>query len=73
MESVAEIIHDTEDWQNQITLTTAESETIPVGECNFLHTTYGGGEGRYCFRLDTIMDPVEVVSVTLFGQTFSLK
>ena len=62
---------------HMVFLTTRGGETIPVGERNFLLTQYKTDvreqdHGRYCFRLDSIIDPAEVAAVTLFGQTVSL-
>ena len=70
-------LHGREDWPEQVFLTTRGGETIPVGERNFLLTQYKTDvreqdHGRYCFRLDSIIDPAEVAAVTLFGQTVSL-
>ena len=70
-------LHGRGDWPEQVFLTTRGGETIPVGERNFLLTQYKTDvreqdHGRYCFRLDSIIDPAEVAAVTLFGQTVSL-
>ena len=55
-----------------------DGRTVPVGEFHFLLTTYKtdcqeADQGRYCFRLSEIIDPAEVVSVSLFGQSFALE
>ena len=70
-------LHGRKDWQETVFLTTTEGDTLLVGESNFLLTQYKTDlreedRGCYCFRLDTITDPAEVASITLFGQTFSL-
>lgn len=78
LESMAtDALHGRKDWAEQVFLTLETGETIPVGEPNFVLTQYktdiqGRDHGRYCFRLDSIIDPAEVTAVTLFGQTFSL-
>ena len=56
----------------------ADGGTVPVGEFNFLLTTYKtdcqeADQGRYCFRLPQIIDPAQTVAVSLFGQSFSLE
>lgn len=71
------VLHQREDWQSVVKLVTGEGESLPVGECNFIHTTYktdlqARDEGRYSFRLAEIIDPAEVTAVELFGQRFSL-
>jgi len=81
LEEVGNLIHNKDKWddlQEDMALTAADSREIKVGPYNFLHTTYKTDlqpedHGRYCFRLAEITDPAEVISVTLFGQTFSLK
>lgn len=69
--------HDREDWPEQVFLTLAEGETLPVGEPNFLVTHYKTDlrredQGRYCFRLPGIIDPAEVTAVTIFGAEFPM-
>lgn len=68
---------DREDWWEQVFLTTQAGGTIPVGEPNYLFTQYKTDilkedRGRYCFRLQSVIDPETVTSVTLFGQEFPL-
>lgn len=67
-------LHGREDWPELITLTMADGQEFSPGELKFLHTQYKTDlleqdRGRYCFSLQSIIDPVEVVSVTLFGQS----
>lgn len=77
MDSTA--LHGTrEDWPERAFLTLEDGRTVPVGEFHFLLTTYKtdcqeADQGRYCFRLSEIIDPAEVVSVSLFGQSFALE
>ena len=73
METIGRDVNDSEKWQKQVILNTIEGQGLPVGDCNFLHTIYTSDSGLYSFRLESIMDPAQVASVTLFGQTFSLK
>ena len=35
--------------------------------------TWGALYGRYCFRMDEILDPETVSSVSAFGETFSIE
>lgn len=70
-------LHGRKDWSEQVSLTLAEGESVPVGEPNFLLTQYktdlrGEDHGQYCFRLPRIIDPAEVTAVTIFGTEFSL-
>lgn len=36
-------------------------------------TNYLDKRGRYCFRMDEILDPETVSSVSAFGETFSIE
>jgi len=61
-------------WQNEIILHTKTGEVIYMGD---FHMGHIGGKpnaffAHYQFSPEKIIDPAEIVSVTLYGQTFSL-
>lgn len=41
--------------------------------CDSLTLIYLDKRGRYCFRMDEILDPETVSSVSAFGETFSVE
>ena len=41
--------------------------------CCLFITNYVDKRGRYCFRMDEILDPETVSSVSAFGETFSVE
>ena len=60
-----------------LALRTADGRTVAAGERILLSTLYrtdlrAEGTGRYLFRLAEPIDPDEIVSYTLFGQSFPL-
>lgn len=72
------LFHSQEDWSEFITLTMTDGRQLSPGELKFLVTQYKTDllevdRGRYCFGLPEIIDPAEVTSVTLFGQSFALQ
>ena len=48
-------------------------ETVGAADWLFLITNYADKRGRYCFRMDEILDPETVSSVSVFGETFSIE
>jgi len=41
--------------------------------CDSLTLIYLDKRGRYCFRMDEILDPETVSSVSAFGEMFSVE
>ncbi len=77
LKSVERSVQDADELRRSIALTTADGRTVGAGESYSLLTTYktdlqAEDRGHYYFRLAEITDPAEVVSIALFGQTFSL-
>ena len=54
-------------------VTLQSGETVGAAERLFLMTNYLDKRGRYCFRMDEILDPETVSSVAVFGETFSVE
>lgn len=54
-------------------ITLQSGETIGAADSLFLITKYLDKRGRYCFRMDEILDPETVSSVSAFGETFSVE
>lgn len=54
-------------------VTLQSGETIGAADRLFLITKYLDKRGRYCFRMDEILDPETVSSVSAFGETFSVE
>ena len=54
-------------------VTLQSGETIGAADRLFLITKYLDKRGRYCFRMDEILDPETVSSVFAFGETFSIE
>ena len=54
-------------------VTLQSGETVGAADMLFLITKYLDKRGRYCFRMDEILDPETVSSVSVFGETFSIE
>ena len=54
-------------------VTLRNGETVGAADWLFLITNYLDKRGRYCFRMDEILDPETVSSVSAFGETFSVE
>lgn len=54
-------------------VTLQNGETVGAADWLFLITNYVDKRGRYCFRMDEILDPETVSSVSVFGETFSIE
>ena len=54
-------------------VTLQNGETVGAADWLFLITNYADKRGRYCFRMDEILDPETVSSVSAFGETFSVE
>lgn len=54
-------------------VTLQNGETVGAADWLFLITNYADERGRYCFRMDEILDPETVSSVSAFGETFSVE
>ena len=54
-------------------VTLQNGETVGAADWLFLITNYADKRGRYCFRMDEILDPETVSSVSVFGETFSIE
>ena len=54
-------------------VTLQSGETVGAADRLFLITEYLDKRGRYCFRMDEILDPETVSSVSVFGETFSVE
>ncbi len=54
-------------------VTLQNGETVGAADTLFLITKYLDKRGRYCFRMDEILDPETVSSVSVFGETFSVE
>ena len=54
-------------------VTLQSGETVGAADRLFLITEYLDKRGRYCFRMDEILDPETVSSVAVFGETFSVE
>lgn len=54
-------------------VTLQNGETVGAADWLFLITNYVDKRGRYCFRMDEILDPETVSSVFAFGETFSIE
>lgn len=54
-------------------MTLQSGETVGAADWLFLITNYADKRGRYCFRMDEILDPETVSSVAVFGETFSVE
>lgn len=54
-------------------ITLQSGETVGAADTLFLITKYLDKRGRYCFRMDEILDPETVSSVSVFGETFSVE
>ena len=47
--------------------------TVGAADWLFLITNFVDKRGRYCFRMDEILDPETVSSVSAFGEMFSVE
>ena len=54
-------------------VTLQNGETVGAADWLFLITNYADKRGRYCFRMDEILDSETVSSVFAFGETFSIE
>ena len=54
-------------------VTLQNGETVGAADWLFLITNFADERGRYCFRMDEILDPETVSSVSAFGETFSIE
>lgn len=54
-------------------VTLQNGETVGAADWLFLITNFADERGRYCFRMDEILDPETVSSVSAFGETFSVE
>ena len=63
--------HGKESIAPEVTL--QNGETVGAADWLFLITNYVDKRGRYCFRMDEILDPETVSSVSVFGETFSIE
>ena len=54
-------------------VTLQSGETVGAADSLFLITKYLDKRGRYCFRMDEILDPETVSSVAVFGEMFSVE
>ena len=54
-------------------VTLQNGETVGAADWLFLITNFVDKRGRYCFRMDEILDPETVSSVSAFGETFSIE
>ena len=54
-------------------VTLQNGETVGAADWLFLITNYADKRGRYCFRMDEILDPETVSSVSAFGETSSIE
>ena len=63
--------HGKESIAPEVTL--QNGETVGAADWLFLITNYVDKRGRYCFRMDEILDPETVSSVFVFGETFSIE
>ena len=54
-------------------VTLQNGETVGAADWLFLITNCADERGRYCFRMDEILDPETVSSVSTFGETFSVE
>ena len=54
-------------------VTLQNGETVGAADTLFLITKYLDKRGRYCFRMDEILDPETVSSVAVFGEMFSVE
>ena len=72
-ETVEPIYSD--EWKESIApeVTLQNGETVGAADTLFLITKYLDKRGRYCFRMDEILDPETVDSVSVFGETFSVE
>lgn len=66
------------DWDENVILHTSSGEAIKVNEFYQASLSYksdmsGREYGRICYPLEQVIQPEEIVSVTLCGQTFSLN
>lgn len=64
------------DVGHDIVLTLQNGTEVPAASVNGLYTGQTGDaspEGNYSFLLPQVTDPAQVISVTLFGQTYELK
>ena len=74
LKETAEIIHS-DDGNEMIApeVTLQNGETVGAADSLFLMTNHLDKRGRYCFRMDEILDPETVSSVSVFGKTFSVE
>ena len=54
-------------------VTLRNGETVGAADWLFLIKNYLDKRGRYCVRMDEILDPETVSSVSAFGETFSVE
>lgn len=66
-------------WANNISLTTADGDIVGIKEGRSMSTLFEHYNtpqqqegGRFCYRPEQILDPAEIASITIFGQTFPL-
>lgn len=65
-----EYLQKDEYWLKQVSLTLSDGRQVSPRELSYRVSGMSMRECRYCSRLPEIIDPAEVVSVTLFDQTF---
>ena len=74
LKETVEPIYSDEGKENIAPEVTLQSgETVGAADSLFLITKYLDKRGRYCFRMDEILDPETVSSVAVFGEMFSVE
>ena len=63
---------DAEGWLDQVFLTTTEGKNISFSQV-YNWSADETGHQQYCLRPKEILDPDEIASLTIWGQTFFLK
>lgn len=76
LKEISSAVMDTDQWDDLLILTRADGQTIRTKDrgyhLNFPTEVYPREDSRFYYRIGQIIDPEEIASVTLLGQTFNL-
>lgn len=59
-------------WAEELSLVLTDGRTLAPEEMSYRSFDVGMRKCLYCFRLPEIIDPAEIVSVSIFGQDFEI-
>lgn len=77
LKEISSAVMDTDQWDDLLILTKANGQTIRTQDrgyhLSFPTDVFPQEDSRFYYRIGQIIDPEEIVSIALLGQTFSLN